>query len=1222
MNAYKKRIRSILFSILCIPVSAHAGLFTFFQGKKSDQQAPIFIAGGVEEKRHQLKKLQEELVVLQEQETDAVAALQESLDNVNKRIKLVKERLIALSQKGELDSEREREFLNAKLTKLNTQYQTLIDLQLSQKQRLSIVSEHITILQSYLKDPTFKGVHLEKRAFYTFDDLQRINKRIADTQERLGILIEERNNTQLELDNRKRDLQVAQQVYKAKKQEQEAFSAKRTDVSDLTIKQQGELLDLEEGLFGEQQQLYEVQIKELQTKLSLIAAQIFIQESHVGILKDDLIQVVRPSVRVDNSDVTEAEDAFAKRKQKSTEVTKTYYQDVKNWTSERDRLKKKLDAFAKKYNVRVENGKIFRWDARPDSVPSWLTLSEMGYLHERIALFDQQISLFKAKIDLEKEQMRQDGTLVDIIKSWNSITLRKLTTDEEITAEKRNYEKRQGDLQRELNIYRDKRNTTTNLLNLQNKTVAKIRERIKELRSQRTSTFKHDLKSYTRCGGLLSDAEGMVSTQIELNGRLIDVYSSLSSTISNSLKQVNSIIAELEKISIWQRSIHAISWKGIANIIPDIEKFVVELRGILITYIQQWNVNSFFRSIKDFFTSPLELVITLIVMILLIALMFVLNMYLPHLEQYFLSIPSSQAGYYLSRLGALLVGFFSLYFIGLLIWATLFVLVKVEVVSLALRIMFYLTSIPYLVYIAHRFIQYIIAFNQKHDYVLLSEQFQKRFIQVFAIFAYSTITILLFREAYILASYHKSELPTILLALYSIIFRTLLIFLIGKEEILSVLPQRNQFWVWLSRFIDKYYYAILIGIVLLMIASDPYIGGYGSLVSYVLWGLVFTAIVIRILIWIHAYFKKIGAQVFFDTSEDTLKERFYNAKTWYGIYLILLFICFVVLAVVLAARVWGNPITFEEIRGFFTQERFGVGVGADRKAISLYSFIEVILFMVSGFVTAMIFNRFVLRRIFDLLLIESGVQNIVSIILRYMIVISATIIGFQTVGLSSLLISIGVVIAGISYIITDPIKDFASYFMILIQRPVKIGDFIKLEDGQQGVVRKITPRATILRAKNSYSIVVPNSQIITQKVDNWNFTRNFIAFNDIHLTVPYWVDPKRVKELILTVLERHPDILKNPPPVIRLSDYATHGYQFMIRGFLSSVNTLNMWDIASDIRFEIVEALQKDGIKLATPFTAIKMVPESFDPLSGTGSYSAQASKDKQQLTSDDESNE
>ncbi|MEX0672163.1 MAG: mechanosensitive ion channel domain-containing protein [Candidatus Babeliales bacterium] len=1200
MNTYSKKLLVIIIFFFLVPTPIAAGLFDLFKGDtKTDQQAPIFIAGGIEEKRHQVKTLEEEHAQLQEQEKAETVVLQENLDKVNKAIGLVKERLLAIVDQAEPDAEREREFLNLKLTKLNTEYQTLIDLQLSRKQRLTVIGEHITLLQNYLKEPTFKTVHIEKKAFYTFNDLQALNKRIADTEERLTILHEERNNTQLELDNRKRDLQVAQQVSKAKKQEQEAFSAKRTDAADLTVKQQGELLDLDETLFAEQQRLYEVQIKENQTELVLLETKIFIQESHLGILKDDLIRIVKQSVRVDNSDVSLAEEEFAKKKQASTEITKSYYQQVKNWTSERDRLKKELEALATQYNVRLEQSK--GWDSKPDSLASWLAISDIGYTSERIALFDQQISLYKGRIDLEKEQLREEGTQVDIIKSWNSITLRKFTTDEEISKEKKMYEIRRSDMQRELNVYRDRRNVTTNLLNVQNKNLSKIRERIKEIKDQRNTVFKHDIKGFTRAINLLADAQKMVEMQVDLNGRLIDVYSSLTAAIGNSLKQVNSIIAELESISIWQRSIHAISWSGISNIVPDVEKFLVELRGIMIAYAKQWNINYFFTVIKQFFMSPLELIIAILAVFFLIALMFICHTYLPEAETYLLAIQPTQTGYLLSRFGALLIGFFRNYFVGMFIWSAFFILVRGEFLALALRIIFYLSSIPYLLYLTRRFIRWVTNFNQKYDYILLSEQFQKRFIQVFAIFAYSSIAIVLFREAFMLASYHKSELPTILLALYSLIFRTLLIFLIGKEEILSVIPEQPLIWTWLSQFIDKYYYLILIGIVLLMIASDPYIGGYGALVSYVLWGLVVTAILVRILILIHRYIKEGGARLFFDTSEDTLKERFNNAKTWYGLFLIFLFVVFVFLGLIVAARVWGSPITLEDIGNIFTNKLFSVGAGEDRQAISLSSFIEVILFMVGGFVTAMIINRFVLRKVFDLLLIESGVQNIVSIILRYVIVITAIVIGFQKVGLSSLLISIGVLIAGIGYMITEPIKDFASYFIILIQRPVKIGDYIKLENGQQGIVRKITPRAIILRAKNSYSIVVPNSQIVTQKVDNWNYTRNFIAFNDILLTVPYWVDPKRVREIMFGVLERHPDILKNPPPIIRLQNYDTHGYQFMVRGFLSSVNTLNMWDIASDIRFEIAEALQKDGIKLATPFTAVKIMPENFNPVSGPG---------------------
>ena len=1188
--------------LLLIPGYSRAGLFEFIRGVKPEDQAQIFIHGGVEEKRHQLKTLETELAQGQEREKEESAALQEQLDNVNKQTKQTKVRIAHLKDQVEVAAEQEKEFLNKQLTNLNQQYQTLIDLQLSHKQRLNIIEEHIGILKTYLKDPSFKAVHIEKRAFYTFDDLQRINRKVADTEEDLRQLQEQRNNAQMELDNRKRDLQVAQQVSKAKQQEQEAFGAKRTDLSDLALKHQGELLNLEEHLLAMQQQLYEVQIKELQSNKSFLETTIFIQESHVNILKDDLVRLVKPSVRVDNSDVVAAQEEFTKKEQQTAEITKTYYQQVKNWTAERDRLKGEQEALLKKYNITDEKNKTYgQWDTKPDSIQSWLSFAEVGYLYTRISMFNQQIAFRKAQTALEHEQLRAAGTLVKIIKSWNNITLRKFTTDEEIGQEKKRYEASRADLQRERTVYYDKRNTTTSILNTQSKALARLRERTGELKAQRSTVFKHDIKSFTRTLNLLSDAEKMLALQVERNGRLIDVYSTLSSVADNSLKQINSIIGELETIGIWQRSIHAISRAGIMNIVPDIETFLVELRGLIITYVQQWNVGYIANLFKGFISNPLGVVLAIIVLVLAIALMFALHTHLPILRDRLVAVSSEQkAIYLLSSVGAFFVGFFNNYFIWILTWIALFVLVRLEYVSLAFRVLFYLGSIPYLIYLARRSIQYFKKFNEQHEYVFLSEQFQKRLIRVLSIFAYSTISILLFREAFMLASYHQSELPTILLALYSIIFRTLLIFLIGKEEIMSVSPTTTPFWSWLSKLVDRYYYVILIGIVALMVISDPYIGGYGNLVSYFLWGAVLTAILIRILLWVHSYIKQLLAMLFFDTSGDAPRDRFYNAKTWYGIFIILLFMLFVVLGVVLGSRIWGTPISFEDIRNIFTHKLFTVGVGDDKKAITVASFFEIIMFVVGGFVTAVILNRFVLRKIFDLLLIESGVQNIVSIITRYLIMITAIVISFQKVGLSSLLISIGVLIAGIGWIITEPIKDFASYFIILIQRPIKIGDFIKFEDGQMGIVRKITPRSTILRAKNSYSIVVPNSQIIMQKIDNWNYTRNFVAIDDILLVVPYWVEPKHVKEVILGVLERHPDILKNPPPVIRLQNFVPHGYQFMVRGFLSSVNTLNKWDIASDIRFDIIQALQKEGIKLATPFTAIKMVPESFNPLSGS----------------------
>ena len=193
-------------------------------------------------------------------------------------------------------------------------------------------------------------------------------------------------------------------------------------------------------------------------------------------------------------------------------------------------------------------------------------------------------------------------------------------------------------------------------------------------------------------------------------------------------------------------------------------------------------------------------------------------------------------------------------------------------------------------------------------------------------------------------------------------------------------------------------------------------------------------------------------------------------------------------------------------------------------------------------------------------------------------------IGFQNAGLGPLVNwIIGALILGIGWVLREPIGDFIAYFIILVQRPIKIGDYVKIDENTMGVVRKITARSVVLRRRNSITIVVPNSYVITRSIINWNYTRNFVAFDDIMVTISYKENPEEVKEVLRSILEANEQILKNPRPVVRLSNFGENGYIFLIRGFLSSTYTLEQWNIASNVRFAIVKEFDARGIEMALP---------------------------------------
>ena len=539
-----------------------------------------------------------------------------------------------------------------------------------------------------------------------------------------------------------------------------------------------------------------------------------------------------------------------------------------------------------------------------------------------------------------------------------------------------------------------------------------------------------------------------------------------------------------------------------------------------------------------------------------------------------------------SLLGAV-TSFLQRYFVSIYIWFICFMLIYFEVMSnLFIAIAFYILSIAFWLYISYRFVQHVIAFNAAHNYPIFNESFQKRFYFIFTIFASSTLIILCFREAFLLATYQKSEFPTILLALYSIIIRTLIIFSIGKSEILHFIPARGAFWHFIAEYIEKYYYPLLTFIIIIMIMSDPYVGGYGNLVSYVLWGVIGTLVLVKVLTLAQYYSRTAAYRIFFYTDEEVTRERFAYAKTWYGLLVISLFIAIVLIGVFIGVKLWGKTITYDQILSFFEKPLFNTGIDVETQKFDYLTplkIIKIIGIIFSGFLLASAVNRFIIARIFELLPVDLGIQNTVTSITRYFIIFSTIFIAFQWGGLGWLLIAFGVVIGSIGYIVKEPITDFISYFILLVQRPIKIGDYIEVDENTSGVVRQITPRSVILRKKDSYTIIVPNATLITNPILNWNYARNFVGLDDIIFTIPYGTDISTVKPILSKVFEENLHVLRSPRPIIRLERFGDNGYEFMIRGFISDTNTLAKWDIASDIRFALVKALAAHAIKVAVP---------------------------------------
>lgn len=1170
----------IFYSLFALDINSSA-ILDIINPVKDAQN--VIVSSDITEKKLQLKLLLEERNQLEAQNKDFVTAIEKDLEKINNQIKQ-KEKLL----ESDLPKE-EKRLINESLALLRDNYQTLNEILITKQSIKNSLDTEINLIEDYLKDPTFSSYKIEQQSYFSYEYLYDFLQKLLFVEENLKQFEEQKNSLEAELESKKRDLLAIEKDIRDKEKEQKKFLT--NDVDKETLQQRAQLLDLNKELLKSKRRLFEKQIKEINTKLSVLNLKMFINQSRYNLLKPG-IKIVERRLRVYESDLEKINKEINDIRKEISEAQKDYNSAISKLSEEKNEIEAQIKEIINTNGISQELvNSISNWSlsAKDISPQTELIYYQLGNLLEKELRLDLEIDLYKVQKEFHQNKLQKKELTKSILQAWQKITQNKLNNSDALEETKDFFDNLSNEISRDTSFYKERINHLTNQINKQAAELNAIKDRIEAIKSRNA-----DNESHNELLSSLLNAEEEISNQLNINSEEIKLYSSMIASNRDSEKQLILIINMIDKIggSVLFRSEYAISSKSLKSIRPEFRIFLSDLKNIIYSNIKNFNL----QTLRNATAKPVNVLIFLIkllaLLVILTILYTILRASLPMIANRALKgNPSSRILSFLYEVFGVMLLFCRKHLKGLLVWLAIFTLIKINVITRTdFQVMFFLISIPYLCYLAYSFFNFLIVFNRNHNYSILSEHFQKRFYKVFLFLSISTICIFLFKEAFLASTYGKTELPRILDAVYSIILRACIIFLIGKEEMLSLIPESNDAWIWVKDKIGKLYYFILAAILALIIVSDPYIGGFGKLVSYVLWGIILTLILLALLSWLQVRVRKLSANIFFESDDESRQERFPHAKTIYGIFIVVVFIAFFITALYLGTRIWGRPISFDSITNALDFKLFAAR-GEDNQfvPITVGSLLTVVLFIIGGLIVSWIFEHFVLQKVFNVLLVDTGIQNTVSSISSYLIFIVIIIVGLMRIGVSGTTLSyfLGAIAVAIAFAIKGPANDFISYFIILVERSIKIGDFVEFPMSNQlmisGVIRKITPRTIVLRRNNSVTLIVPNSTVTNSTFYNWSYSNTFFAFDDIFLTVAYDCDPQRVKEILLSVLDKNKEVLKSPTPIVRLDRFDDHGFVFMARGFLSSVNILKKWDIASDVRLSIVKALRENNIKLAVP---------------------------------------
>ncbi|WP_333992532.1 DUF3772 domain-containing protein [Burkholderia orbicola] len=183
---------------------------------------------------------------------------------------------------------------------------------------------------------------------------------------------------------------------------------------------------------------------------------------------------------------------------------------------------------------------------------------------------------------------------------------------------------------------------------------------------------------------------------------------------------------------------------------------------------------------------------------------------------------------------------------------------------------------------------------------------------------------------------------------------------------------------------------------------------------------------------------------------------------------------------------------------------------------------------------------------------------------------------------------------GIGFGLQEIVKNFVSGLILLTERPVKVGDMVSIA-GVEGDIRRINVRATEIQLSDRSTVIVPNSQLISQNVRNVTMGNSTQGVATLVLTFPLNTDPEQVRDLLLDAYREHPAILDKPAPSVTFSQLAPDGITLSVTGYVSSPRIAS--STKSDLLFEILKQLRAAGITLSSPqMLVVQNMPANDGP--------------------------
>jgi small-conductance mechanosensitive channel len=226
-------------------------------------------------------------------------------------------------------------------------------------------------------------------------------------------------------------------------------------------------------------------------------------------------------------------------------------------------------------------------------------------------------------------------------------------------------------------------------------------------------------------------------------------------------------------------------------------------------------------------------------------------------------------------------------------------------------------------------------------------------------------------------------------------------------------------------------------------------------------------------------------------------------------------------------------------------------------------------------------QRWLLDRYLPTTSLEPGMRRSVTTLLGWagIVLVVAFALSALGLGLDRIAWVASALSVGIGFGLQAIVQNFVSGLILLVERPVKVGDWVVLGDAE-GDIRRINVRATEIQMGDRSTVIVPNSELITKSVRNVTLA-NAEGRVRLRLPLPLESDAKRVREIMREALAANSDVLKTPAPSVLLDGIESGSLMFVAVAFIA--NPRQSGGVRSELLLDVLARLRAENIALSSP---------------------------------------